>query len=65
MMNLNVMAHYWDAAQAIMDAQRRELNEITIPRHIFYGRNILRLLPLKAQLYIMDFIGVGLESDLE
>ncbi|XP_044264909.1 epidermal retinol dehydrogenase 2-like isoform X1 [Tribolium madens] len=62
--NLMPLVNPKEAAAEIMDAQRREQNEITIPRYIFYAHNLCRMLPLKAQLFIFDFIGVALESDL-
>ena len=53
-----------DAAREIMNAQRLELREITIPRYLYYWQFVLRMLPEKAQGYIGDFLSVGLESDL-
>jgi all-trans-retinol dehydrogenase (NAD+) len=62
--NLMPLVKPKEAALEIMNAQRTETNEVTIPRYLFGAHNLCRMLPLKAQLYIMDFIGVGLESDL-
>jgi all-trans-retinol dehydrogenase (NAD+) len=62
--NLMPLVKPKEAALEIMNAQRTETNEVTIPRYLFGAHNLCRMLPLKAQLFIMDFIGVGLESDL-
>lgn len=52
------------AAAEIMDAQRKDMLEISIPKYIYKGQVLSRLLPQKAQEYISDFIAVGLDSDL-
>lgn len=43
------------AAQKIMEAQRKNFFEITIPGHMHYLHKLTKLLPIKAQNYIYDF----------
>lgn len=62
--NLMPIVETKHAAEEIMDAQRRDIQDMTIPRYYMGLHNHLNLLPLKAQQYLKDFIEVGLESDL-
>lgn len=50
------------AARRIMEAQRKNLREISIPGHMQYSQKIVKLLPISAQNYIYDFLGFGVES---
>lgn len=63
--NLMKLVPQNEAAQAIIDAQRRELKDVTIPQYLLTMNKLLHLFPLRAQAYLADFIGVGLGSDLE
>ncbi|GJQ66112.1 hypothetical protein Trydic_g5780 [Trypoxylus dichotomus] len=51
-------------ARKAIEAQRRNLSEITIPEYFFYLVNSFRIMSGKACLKLKDFLGVYLESDL-
>lgn len=51
-------------AQKTIDAQRRNLREITIPEYYWYMNNFVRLWSAQAANKLKEFLGVGLDSDL-
>ena len=58
------MVNPQDAATAIISAQRKGIDEISIPRHLFYMNNFFRLFPNKANQIFKDFVEAFVESDL-
>ncbi|XP_058822580.1 short-chain dehydrogenase/reductase family 16C member 6 isoform X3 [Topomyia yanbarensis] len=53
-----------EAAAAIIDAQRRGLVEVTIPKYLLYLNAFVRVFPIKASNLLRDFLDSGVESDL-
>ncbi|XP_055632288.1 short-chain dehydrogenase/reductase family 16C member 6 isoform X2 [Toxorhynchites rutilus septentrionalis] len=53
-----------EAAAAIIDAQRRGLAEVSIPKYLMYLNAFVRVFPLKAGNLLRDFLDSGVESDL-
>ncbi|CAD7079582.1 unnamed protein product [Hermetia illucens] len=53
-----------DVASAIIEAQRKDLKDITIPLGLYQFGSFCRLFPVKCQLLIKDYIDSGVESDL-
>ncbi|XP_055528018.1 short-chain dehydrogenase/reductase family 16C member 6-like isoform X2 [Wyeomyia smithii] len=53
-----------EAAAAIIDAQRRGLVDVSIPKYLLYLNTFVRLFPLKASNLLRDFLDSGVESDL-
>ena len=53
-----------EAADSIIDAQRRGYLEQSIPSYLQYLNCYTRLFPLKAANLLRDFLGSGVESDL-
>ncbi|KAB0795545.1 hypothetical protein PPYR_07544 [Photinus pyralis] len=51
------------AAKHIIDAQRRDIIEVTIPEFLLSLGCFLRMFPSKVLFLAMDFIGSYLESD--
>lgn len=43
------------AAEKIMEAQRKNFFEISIPGHMHHLQKLIKLLPMRAQDYIYDF----------
>jgi short-subunit dehydrogenase len=52
-----------DAAAAIVSAQRKGLQEFSIPRDLLHTSNFFRIFPIKANLLIRDFLEAYVESD--
>ncbi|OWR40948.1 hypothetical protein KGM_215703 [Danaus plexippus plexippus] len=52
-----------EAVQDIIDAVRREYNEITIPSSLYYTNQFLRMFPREVPLHFKDFLDSGLEAD--
>jgi len=52
-----------DAAASIIYAQRKNLEEISIPRHLIPAMKLLRLFPNKAGIILKDFFEAYVESD--
>ncbi|KAF2900614.1 hypothetical protein ILUMI_05569, partial [Ignelater luminosus] len=52
-------------AECIMNAQRRDMFEVTLPRHMLIACNLLRLLPTQAAIAIFEFLDCYLGSDSE
>ncbi|KYB29771.1 epidermal retinol dehydrogenase 2 [Tribolium castaneum] len=52
------------AAKSIMKAQQTQQKLVSIPGYLVNLNDFVRVLPLKAGLYIKDFINSGVESDL-
>jgi len=53
-----------EAAEAIVKAQRRGIEEITIPRHFLYLDRCCRMFPRKANNVLFDFVEAYVDSDL-
>jgi all-trans-retinol dehydrogenase (NAD+) len=53
-----------EAAATIISAQRKGVEEVSIPRHLFYMNSFFRQFPNKANQYVKDFIEAFVESDL-
>lgn len=53
-----------EAAAAIISAQRKGVEELSIPKHLFYMNAFFRIFPNKANLLIKDFTEAFVESDL-
>lgn len=53
-----------EAADAIVQAQRRGIEEVSIPRQFYYIDKIGRLFPKKAAVLMADFLNSGVDSDL-
>ncbi|XP_062537758.1 short-chain dehydrogenase/reductase family 16C member 6 isoform X3 [Armigeres subalbatus] len=53
-----------EAAASIIDAQRRGLIDVSIPKYLLYLNTFVRLFPLKAANLLRDFLDSGVESDL-
>ncbi|XP_068626413.1 17-beta-hydroxysteroid dehydrogenase 13-like [Battus philenor] len=51
-----------DAADDIVDAVRRNYNEITIPSSLYYVNQICRTMPRAVPLHLKDFLDSGLEA---
>lgn len=51
-------------AQEVINAQRRDLREITIPAYYWYMVNVVKMSSTKFAIKLKDFLGVKLESDL-
>ncbi|XP_052750144.1 epidermal retinol dehydrogenase 2-like isoform X3 [Galleria mellonella] len=51
------------AADAIVDAIRRQYTEISIPADLFYSNKLYRLLPISSALVCTDLLGTGLDPD--
>lgn len=52
-----------EASDQIVDAVRRNYNEITIPSSLYYINLICRVFPKQVPLYLKDFLDSGLEAD--
>lgn len=53
-----------EAAAAIISAQRKGVEEVSIPRHLYYMNSFFRMFPNKANQYVKDFIEAFVESDM-
>jgi all-trans-retinol dehydrogenase (NAD+) len=53
-----------DVAATIISAQRRGLEEVTVPRYLFYLNTFLRVFPSKCTDLVKDFFNSGVESDM-
>lgn len=53
-----------DAAAAIVSAQRRRLQEVTIPKYLLFLNTYTRLFPNKCAQLLRDFLDSGVQSDL-
>ncbi|KAF9420314.1 hypothetical protein HW555_003375 [Spodoptera exigua] len=51
-----------EASDQIVDAVRRNYNEITIPSSLYYINLICRVFPKQVPLYLKDFLDSGLEA---
>ncbi|XP_072939320.1 17-beta-hydroxysteroid dehydrogenase 13-like isoform X2 [Epargyreus clarus] len=51
-----------EAADNIVDAVRRNYNEITIPSSLYYVNQICRTLPRSVPLHLKDYLDSGLEA---
>jgi len=54
-----------EAAAAIISAQRRGLEEVSIPKFMFYMNTLFRIFPNKANHFLKDFTDTYVESDLQ
>jgi hypothetical protein len=54
-----------DVAAAIVSAQRKGIEELTVPRYLFYLNSFTRLFPTPASNLIRDFFDSGVESDMQ
>lgn len=53
-----------EAAAAIITAQRSGVDEVTIPKYLFYLNTYTRLFPTKCADLLREFLDSGVESDL-
>lgn len=53
-----------DVAAEIISGQRRGIEEMSLPRHLFYANGYLRNFPNKAQQLLKDFAEAYVESDM-
>lgn len=53
-----------EAAAAIISGQRKGVDEMSIPRHLYYMNTFLRMFPNKANLLVKDFFDAFVESDM-
>jgi len=53
-----------EVAAAIISAQRRGIEELTVPRYMYYLNLYLRLFPTEASCHVRDFFDSGVESDM-
>lgn len=53
-----------DAAAQIISAQRRNVEEASIPGHLFYMNSFFRMFPNRANVIVKDFTDAFVESDL-
>lgn len=54
-----------EAATAIITAQRKGIQEASIPRHLFYMNAFFRLFPNPANYLMKDFLEAFVESDMK
>lgn len=54
-----------EAATAIITAQRKGVQEASIPRHLFYMNAFFRLFPNPANYLMKDFLEAFVESDMK
>ncbi|KAF2900616.1 hypothetical protein ILUMI_05571 [Ignelater luminosus] len=54
-----------DVAKCIMDAQRRDMFEITVPRHTLTLCYLFRLLPVRVNIAVFKFLECYIKSDSE
>lgn len=52
-----------EAATEIIQAQRRNVQELTIPKHLFFLNLYTRLFPTKAGHLLKDFLDSSVEPD--
>lgn len=52
-----------DAVSSIISAQRRGLEEISIPRYLFHLNKVCRMFPNAANRVLKDFFEAFVESD--
>lgn len=50
-------------ASQIISAQRKGIEELSIPRHMFHMNRFFRLFPNKAVKHVVDFLEAYVESD--
>lgn len=53
-----------DAAAEIISAQRRGIEEMSIPKHLYYMNSFFRMFPNKSNMYVKDFFEAYVESDM-
>lgn len=53
-----------EAAASIISAQRKGLEEASIPRHLFYMNAFFRIFPNRANIVIKDSMEAFVESDM-
>lgn len=53
-----------EAATAIISAQRKGIDEMSIPRHLYYMNAFFRMFPNKANVLVKDFFEAFVESDM-
>lgn len=53
-----------DAAAAIISAQRKGVQEASIPKHLFYMNSLFRNFPNAANFLLKDFAEAFVESDM-
>lgn len=53
-----------DVASAIISAQRKGIDELTVPRYLYYLNVTLRMFPVAAANLVRDFFDSGVESDM-
>ncbi|RZC36854.1 epidermal retinol dehydrogenase 2 [Asbolus verrucosus] len=51
-------------AKSIMRAQQTNKKIVSLPGYILHLNNYVRLLPIRASMFVKDFINSGVESDL-
>jgi all-trans-retinol dehydrogenase (NAD+) len=53
-----------EAAAAIISAQRKGIEEMSIPKHLFYMNSFFRMFPNRANTLVKDFFEAFVESDM-
>lgn len=53
-----------EAAASIIEAQRRGIEEASVPRRYYYLEKYGRLFPRKAMVLVTDLLDTGVHSDL-
>lgn len=53
-----------EAAAEIISAQRKGIEEMSIPKHLYYMNAFFRMFPNKSNLYVKDFFEAYVESDM-
>lgn len=53
-----------DVATAIVSAQRKGIDELSIPGYLYYLNAVLRVFPTNATRLVRDFFDSGVESDM-
>ncbi|XP_058443116.1 epidermal retinol dehydrogenase 2 isoform X3 [Malaya genurostris] len=62
--NLLKLVNPDEAAAAIIDAQRRGIVELSIPKYVLYLNTFMRIFPLRTGQELGDFLDSGVKSDL-
>ena len=62
--NFMPMVNPVEAAATIISAQRKGVDEASIPRHLYYMNAFFRQFPNRAQVIVKDFFDAFVESDL-
>lgn len=53
-----------DVAATLISAQRKGIEEVTVPRYLFYLNSFMRIYPNICSDLVKDFFNSGVESDM-